>query len=325
MAKMISRSLVILLTCCWALNANAAGHLRHVIVIAMENKDAKQASALSESYIYGNRKHAPYINKTLMPRAAWATNFNDELPNENSEPHYVVMEAGTTEFQDASFHCDSDPLQHCSGTKPNNWTANPAHLTAQIEAAGQSWMTYQEGIDTRHTGACPIHSSGLYAAKHNPFVFFADIAGNPPNETSAPCIAHTRDLRAFSTDLAADRLADYVFITPNLCNDMHGAAQCNGNPIRTGDDFLKALLPPLLAWSAGNGAVVLVTWDEGKRTPLLPFIMAGAGIKQNYANPALYSHRSIIKTVELIFGLPVLPAVADANDLSDFFEPGAFP
>ena len=325
MAEIMLRSFVLLLTCCMALSAQAASTIKHVIIIVMENKDAEQASIVSESYIYGNRKHAPYINKTLMPRAAWASNFKDELPKANSEPHYVMMEAGTNEFPDASFHCDSDPLEHCSGTKPNNWTASPAHLTAQMETAGHSWMTYQEGIDARHTGACPIHSSGLYAAKHNPFVFFADVSGNPPNETSAPCVAHTRNLKALSADLAVGRLADYVFITPNLCNDMHGAADCTGNAIRTGDDFLKGLLPPLLAWAANNSGLVLVAWDEGKRTPLIPFIAAGPGVKQNYAGQVLYSHRSIIKTVERIFSLPVLPAVADANDLSDFFEAGALP
>ncbi|HEX7480785.1 MAG TPA: hypothetical protein VF331_23490 [Polyangiales bacterium] len=60
---------------------------KYVFVIAMENHDANQ--------IYGNTTDAPYINNTLIPAYARATNFNDELPSLVSEPHYVWMEAGT--------------------------------------------------------------------------------------------------------------------------------------------------------------------------------------------------------------------------------------
>lgn len=291
----------------------------------MENKDAFQANFLSENYIYGNRKHAPWINRELMPQAARAAHFSDALPDENSEPHYVMMEAGTNEFTDASFHCDSDPRDRCSTTKPNNWTASTAHLTAQIEAAKLSWLTYQENYDPRHTGACPIRSSGLYVAKHNPFVFFADIAGAPPRDDTPGCVAHTRDLKALDSDLAAGNLANYVFISPNLCNDMHGGAQCNGNSIRTGDDFLKHTLPPLIAWSSTHGAVVMVLWDEGKQTRLVPFLMAGAGVRKGYEGNKPYDHRSVIRTIERAFALPLLDAVKDAADLADLFETGAFP
>ena len=307
------------------LTADAAPKIKHVIVVAMENKDAFQANLFSDSYVYGNLKQAPYINTVLMPESAWASNFADELPEEDSEPHYVLMEAGAIEFDDASFHCDSDPLQRCSETKPNNWTASTAHLTAQIETAGLSWMTYQEDIDARHTGACAIRSSGLYAAKHNPFVFFADVAGNPPSAGNTNCIAHTKELKALAGDIAANRLANYVFVSPNICNDMHGGAQCSGNTVRTGDDFLKSFLPPLIAWANANGGAVLVVWDESKRTPLLPFVVAGTGVRKGYESKTAYSHRSIIKTVERAFSLPVLDAVKNVSDLSDLFEPGALP
>ena len=41
------------------------------------------------------------------------------------------------------------------------------------------FATYQEGLDPKYTGACPIVSSGhtFYAAKHNPFVFFKTSPG----------------------------------------------------------------------------------------------------------------------------------------------------
>ena len=66
---------------------------RTIFVIPMENEPS--------SAIYGS-SDAPYIN-SLMASAAYATNFQDELPSLPSEPHYVWMEAGTNQFDDITF------------------------------------------------------------------------------------------------------------------------------------------------------------------------------------------------------------------------------
>ncbi|MCA3560679.1 MAG: hypothetical protein IOC82_06565 [Aestuariivirga sp.] len=311
---------------CLAMPACAAPN--HVIVIAMENTDGGKAGDKSHGYIYGNVKDAPYLNGELARKAARALNFTDELPAYNSQPHYIAMEAGTNKFADTTFTCDNDPAKPCryfSGQ--SNWTKSPEHLTAQMETATPpvSWMTYQQGIDPRTTGACPVHSAGLYAAKHNPFVYFADVAGAPPAEDNAHCIEHTRELGQFMADMKAGKLASYVFITPNLCNDMHGAPGCRGNDVRQGDDFLKGFLPPVIDWAETNRAVVFVVWDEGKRGLKLPFYAAGAGVKEGYVGKAAYSHRALVKTIGRIFGLPELDTVKSANDLSDLFQPGALP
>ena len=92
-----------------------------------------------------------------------------------------------------------------------------------------------------------------------------------------------------------------------------------------GDAYLKSFLPPLLAWAKDNKAVVFVMWDEGDGGTLLPFYAAGWGVKKDYESKLRYSHRSVLKTVERIFSLPVLPAVKDATDLADMFEPGILP
>ncbi|HEX2613455.1 MAG TPA: hypothetical protein VHO02_07665, partial [Fibrobacteria bacterium] len=169
--------------------------IRHVIVVAMENNDA--------DVIYGGADRAPYINDTLLTKYAHAVNFVDPLPTWiPSEPHYVWMEAGTNALPDHVFQDNSDALLA-------NSTSSGAHLVAQIRrAANDDWMSYQEGIDSL-TGACPVASSGLYAAKHNPFVFFRDVSGNPPSKTNAYCASHHRPLPALYSDLAAGTVAAY--------------------------------------------------------------------------------------------------------------------
>ena len=182
--------------------------IRHVIVIAMENTDADKASSFwrRPRYLYGNPQ-APYVNETLLPRYAHATDFRDPLPiSAPSEPHYVWMEAGTNVFPDHTFKSDREPERE-------NSTASGAHLVNQIEAAGLSWMTYQEGI-TGAAGACPVEEDGNYAPKHNPFIFFQDVSGDPPSSSAKRCAAHARPYHDFAGDLAPAALQTMSSLPP---------------------------------------------------------------------------------------------------------------
>jgi hypothetical protein len=182
-------------------------------------------------------------------------------------------------------------------------------------------MSYQEGIGGK-TGACPIESSGFYHPRHNPFVFFKDVAGDPPSQDAPICVAHHRDLSALAADLASGDVAAYNFITPDFCHDMHGARGCpNPNQIRSGDDWLAQHLPPLIDFVETQGGVIFITWDEGDDTNTIPFLAIGPDVKPGHASAVPYTHSSLLKTVELLLGLPILPAVAGANDLGDLFLP----
>jgi hypothetical protein len=286
--------------------------IKFVFVIAMENHDASQ--------IYGNTTNAPYINNTLIPKYARSTNFNDELPNLASEPHYVWMEAGTNAFSDHTFTTDND-------ASASNSTSSTAHLVTQIKNAtnGVTWRTYQEGQNGT-TGACPIASSGFYAAKHNPFVFFQDVSGNPPSKTNSYCSSHSKPYSSFATDLANNNVASYTFITPNQCHDMHGQSGCpSGNTIKAGDDWLKAELPRIISFVNAHSGVIFVTWDEGSSTNKMPFLAIGPGVKVNYAGSVSYNHSSNVKSIEKILNLPVLSKVSGANELADLFKAGSYP
>jgi hypothetical protein len=289
-----------------------ASAIKVVFVIAMENHDAGE--------IYGNTKDAPYINNTLMPAYAHSTNFTDELPSLPSEPHYVWMEAGTNKFSDHTFTGDGD------ATKANS-TKSTAHLATQIRNAssGISWMAYQEGI-TNATGACPITSSGFYAAKHDPFVFFRDVSGSPPAKTNSYCASHHKDYSQLAGDLNSHAVATYNFITPNLCHDMHGASGCpDSNTIRAGDQWLQANLPALIAYANANAGAIFLTWDEGDSTNKMPFLAIGPHVKTGYAGAVQYDHSSLLKSVEEIVEVPVLAKVTGANDFTDLFVAGFFP
>ena len=292
----------------------SGGQTKYVFVVAMENESAKS--------VYGS-SDAPYLNG-LIAKYAHATAFNDPLPDAiPSEPHYVWMEAGTNQFSDATFTTDNDP-------SASNSTKSTAHLVTQMAAASPavSWMSYPEGLDSG-TGACPVHSSGFYAAKHDPFVFFQDTAGSPPSATNAACAAHHQayTTAAFGQALAQGTVAQYNFIIPNVCNDMHGDSSCpSSNVVAAGDAWLSANLPPIINFVNAHNGVLFVMWDEPEGGgPQMPFVAIGPHVKSGYTGQVSYTHSSFTKSVEEIFGLPILPTVAGANDLADLFQPATFP
>lgn len=291
--------------------AITASAIQHVFVIAMENHGT--------SSIYGNTAHAPYINNTLLPTYGRATNFIDKLPSLPSEPHYVWMEAGTNAFSDHTFTTDNNPSS-------SNSTASTAHLSTQITAAGATWLSYQEGLNST-TGACPIAGSGNYAPKHDPFIFFRDVSGATPSKTNAFCAAHHKALTALATDLTNNTVAAYNFITPNLCHDMHSNS-CSGSsdPILQGDTWLSQNVPAIISYVNAHQGVLLIVWDEPEgSTGMVPLIVVGPHVKPNFASTVQYTHGSIVRSVEAILGLPTLSAVSSDHTFTDFFDAGFFP
>ena len=290
---------------------DGGSHIEHVFVITMENHDSTQIVGSGE---------APYINDTLIKGYSSSSNFNDllDVASIPSEPHYVLLEAGTNVFSDRAFTDDSNPSDV-------NSTASTAHLTNQLKDAGVSWMSYQEGLDAT-SGDCPINTSGFYAPKHDPFIFFKDVSGSPPSTTNAYCVAHHKPYSAFADDLKNDKVAAYNFITPNQCHDMHGQGGCTeSNTIIAGDNWLKDNLPDLITYANTHAGVIFIVWDEGVATAKMPFLAIGPTVKKNHVGTVNYNHRSVIKTVETIFGVPFLDTVKSDNDFADLFEAGTYP
>ena len=116
------------------------------------------------------------------------------------------------------------------------------------------------------------HACGnqLYERKHDPFVSYQDVQSNPAR------MANIVDFSQFSSDLASKNVPDYVWISPDQCNDMHGRASTPDDPcdfsqvqslIATGDAFLQNTVSAIMnsrAWT-GN-SVIFITWDESDFT-----------------------------------------------------------
>jgi hypothetical protein len=272
-----------------------AAHVQTVFVILMEN--ANWADVRGSS-------HAPYLNGTLLPMGAHAERYFNPPGVHPSEPNYLWLEGG----RDFGIRDDRDPSAHTVKTD--------AHLVALLGKAGISWKAYQEEIAPDE---CPVTSHGLYAAKHDPFVFFDDVTSS-----AAFCTAHIRPLPELAADLEAGKAARYNFITPDLCNDMHGAPGCRRDWLRNGDDWMAQWIPRILASPQYKaGGAILITWDEGEHGSDGPIgmIVVSPFAKPGFSSDEHYTHSSLLRTVQEIFAVtPLLGDAAKAKDLSSLFK-----
>ncbi len=276
-------------------------NIKHVWVIVEENHDWSE--------IKGNSTF-PFIN-SLLKQGAHAENYHNVPEGQElhpSEPNYIVMEAG-----------DHQGLETDHSPSAKNSSPSTDHLVTYMDKAGLTWKSYQEGISGND---CPLKQSGDYAPKHNPMIFFQDVTDNN-SASSAYCIKHVRPYSELATDLQGNNVANYNFLTPNLCNDMHDSG-CD----QQADTWLSREIPKIMASAAykDNGAIFL-TWDEGNggNNPIGMIVLSSLA-KVGYANTVAYSHASLLRTVQDIFGLqPYLRAAGQATNLSDLFTSGGTP
>jgi len=195
----------------------------HVFVIVMENHEYDS--------VIGNPA-APYTNG-LVTSYGLATNYF--AASHPSLPNYLALTAGST------FGIASD----CT-----TCFVSATNIADQVEGSGRSWKAYMEDMPVPcYRGA----SSGNYAMKHDPFMYYDDIRNN-----AARCAAHVAPFTQFWVDMSTGVVPAFVWITPNMCNDTHDC------PVGTGDAWLRSVVPTITGSAAfRNGGVLFITWDEG--------------------------------------------------------------
>ena len=250
---------------------SSAGAIQHVFIIVMENHSYSQVWNTSSTH---------YITQ-LGNNYVRATDYH--AITHPSLPDYLDMYGGSN----YGITTDCSPSSSCH--------VNARNLADNLEAAGLTWKGYMESMPS----PCYLTTSGNYAPKHNPFVYFDDIRTNV-----ARCRSHVVPYTDLAGDLAsASTTPDYLFISPDQCDDMHSCS------IKTGDDWLKNNVPTILNSPActSEKCLLILTWDEdnGSSGNQVLTIFAGSGAKTGGAtSSAAYNHFSLLRTVEQVFGLP---------------------
>ena len=171
----------------------------------------------------------------------------------------------------------------------------------QLTSAGISWRAYMEGLGGGGCLASPVP----YDPGHNPFAFYG-----------GRCPANVVPLTALAADLVANT-PRFVWITPDRCHDTH---DCD---VAAGDEWLRQEVTAITrstAWKS-NG-VLFITWDEddGSADNRVLTLVLRPGQK-HMVSQRLYTHYSLLATVEDLMGVGRLANAAQAAPMSDLAGP----
>jgi regulation of enolase protein 1 (concanavalin A-like superfamily) len=259
----------------------SAQPIDRIFTIVMENHEYED--------IIGNPS-APYLNR-LAAENGLATNYT--AIQHPSLPDYMALTGGEPVFD---VDCDTCRVDATS-------------IVDVIEGSGRTWTAYMEGMST----TCGLANEGRYAVRHNPFVYYRAVSDN-----AARCASHVVPFTRFAADLSSASLSNYVWITPDLCHDMH---DCD---VASGDAWLQSVVPSIVASPAFANAVLFITWDEGTTAigggGRVPLIVVSPRTPAGMRSDIPATHYSVLRTIENLWGLRPLGESASARSLTEFFN-----
>jgi phosphatidylinositol-3-phosphatase len=287
-----TRSLILLASLLGALSSpltaapgdsdDSRGHrIKHVFVIVLENEGF--------DVTFGPNSKAPFLSKTLVSQGVRLNQYYGT--GHVSLDNYIAMLSGQAATPETRNDCQiyADFVQ--TGTTPDGqaigsgcvYPSSVKTLPDQLNAVGKTWRAYMEDMGNdpnREAATCghpalntkdltqspeaPSASVPLgdqYASRHNPFVYFHSIIDSPD------CGENVVNLDQLPHDLLSEHTTpNFVFITPNLCNDGHDAPCKNGQPggLISADAFLQKWIPLIQASKAyQHDGLIVITFDEG--------------------------------------------------------------
>ena len=250
-------------------DAAGAAHLPaagHVFVINLENKGYDQT--------WGPGSAAPYLSTTLRSKGVLLNQYFGTA--HNSLPNYIGQISGQGPNPQTQGDCQAySPFVGSQTVAPGQavgqgcvYPAGVPNLASQLTSSGRTWKGYMEDMGTpcRHPALGAVDDTQTakvgdqYAARHNPFVYFASITA------SADCSTRDVDLSRLPTDLAsASNTPTLSYITPDLCHDGHDTPCVDGQPggLASADTWLRQWVPRITSSPAFlKDGVLVITFDE---------------------------------------------------------------
>ena len=234
-----------------------------------------------------------------------------------SQPNYVALIGGST------LGCTSSGCPTI--TAPN--------LVDRFESVGLTWKGYFENQNV--AAGCDTTSHEPYTPIHNPFVAFQDVTNNTVR-CNQLVLANPSGCGSVTdcvliNDLNSRSAPNFMWLTPNDCNDMRGASGICSASISSGDNYLASLVPSILnseTFKYGHSAL-FITFDEGNgfcpvngsSENCVYSVWAGPAAKTSFGTTNLYNHFSFPKTIEANWNLASLSTGdGSATSMAEFFN-----
>ncbi|HUR37754.1 MAG TPA: alkaline phosphatase family protein [Terriglobales bacterium] len=201
------------------------------------------------------------------------------------------------------------------------------NIVRQLINGNASWKAYMESLPQ----AGYLGEAGYpYEKRHNPFAFFSDVIN--VDEQRLKIVPFSQ----FASDLAADSLPRYAYISPNERNNGHDCPSaipaCSTNDkLAAADMWLQINIAPLLTSAHyTRGGLVVIVFDSADSSDRqhggghVAAIFIHPRIKAGYQASQFAQHPSTLRLAVEGLGLTTLPgASATAPRLSDMFSVNA--
>jgi hypothetical protein len=188
------------------------------------------------------------------------------------------------------------------------------HIGDLFEENGRTWKTYAED----YPGNCSLSDKALFARRHVPFLNYTNIQKN-----RSRCTAHVVNASQLYPDLATGAIPNYALYVPNNQNNGHDTS------VAVADQYLQNTFGPLLSDPRfTTGLLFVVTFDESATyaNNNIITVLWGHRVAAGQVSNAYYSHYSLLRTIEEIYGTGTLGlSDAEANPIDDVIRYGPPP
>jgi hypothetical protein len=264
--------------------------IQHIVWVWFENREASAITPVT----------APYFASFAAANVNFTNFYGVSHP---SQPNYLDGFSGSNQGITGDGYC--------------TFPASIDNLAKQLAAAGKSWRAYAQNFPggcsdtTAFTGGVDGPGlAGQYVRKHNPAISFESVRLD-----SIQC-ANIQPLANF------DPTVNFAMVIPNMTNDMHDGTTAQG------DAFLQAFVPLVTSSPDWAHTLLIVSFDEGTTA-----INGGGHIYTAAAAPWLahadvattYNHFSVLRTIEVVYGLPFLGSAATAATMTELLPSTSTP
>jgi hypothetical protein len=243
----------------------------HVVWIVLENV----------GYSVVGSPSAPYLNSLVK---SCGLTSNDDAVSHPSLPIYIALTSGSPQ----GISDDNEPSSHPLGV---------ANIFSQLQG---NWRAYNESMPT----PCDRVTSGQYAARHNPAVYYTNLPSCARNDVALPGVLNLS--------------AAFTMITPNVCNDMHSC------PVATGDAWLEKYVAKIVASAQyrAKALALFITFDENTQATSnrVPTVVVAPSVPRALRVATHFTHYSLLKTTETLLHLPWLGGARSATSMLTSFH-----
>src|SRR5881396_2973663 len=215
--------------------------------------------------VYGPAAYMTQLADLYSFSEGWASITNP------SQPNYIAILGGST------FGVSDDG---------NQLNLNHPTMVDILENTSKTWKAFAE--DASGSG-CSLNPPR--GEDHFPFLSYATITNNSARCANLLPGSYNEVITAFNAG------TNFIWLTPNDCNNMHSCS------VATGDAWIQSWVPNLLTAMAGKKAALIIMFDEAYTSPPDIYMsFSGPAAKLAYKSTASYTHYSLLKLIEDVWG-----------------------